>query len=189
MPTLAAIEEHFEEFKRCHLDVKDRKAAASRTSVKGGSAFPDTTSVFRDKRRLFLLEQGQFGIGHQDVEFGDQVCIVPDGWRMPLILRGVEGRDGYCQLMGEAFVDGIMYDEALGLMEERDETWEQVWIVWGEDWPLTMLCVYLRGKDMTGTSVSFPRGYTETTVDKKHKFCVVSMLRCMRLRGGTSTVS
>ncbi|KAK4494457.1 hypothetical protein PRZ48_014755 [Zasmidium cellare] len=129
MPTLAAIEEHFEKFVHRHPDSKDRKAAASTVVVEGGSAFPTTVSVLQDKRRLFLLAQGQFGIGHQDIEVGDRICIVPDGLRMSVILREAEGRHGDCQLIGEAFVDGIMYGEALGLMGERGETWEKVWIV------------------------------------------------------------
>jgi hypothetical protein len=38
-------------------------------------------------RRLFLLDNGEIGIGNDEVQPGDTLCIVADGGRTPFVLR------------------------------------------------------------------------------------------------------
>jgi hypothetical protein len=86
------------------------------------------------ERVFFTTETGMMGLGPLDIEGGDLVCIFP-GYYMPLILRRASidlqgntiqliqleaGKEHFgCIYFGAAFVQGIMYGEALGLCEER----------------------------------------------------------------------
>jgi hypothetical protein len=64
-------------------------------------------------RRFFVSSSKAMGIAAQEVIEGDIVCI-PLGCCHPIILRRV--KDHYINL-GEAFVDGYMYGEAMDLLE------------------------------------------------------------------------
>jgi hypothetical protein len=86
------------------------------------------------ERSFFTTETGMTGTGPPNIEAGDLVCIFP-GVPMPVILRRANkdlqdntiqliqleaGKEHIgCTFFGAAFVQGIMYGEALGLREER----------------------------------------------------------------------
>jgi hypothetical protein len=61
------------------------------------------------------------GIASEAIEEGDLVCISL-GCCHPVILRKVE--DHYINL-GEAYVDGYMYGEAMGMLEREELKSEQ----------------------------------------------------------------
>ena len=83
------------------------------------------SNLMRD-RKLFLLDTGEMGYGGYDVEPGDTCCIIADGGRTPSILRKVDGESGNnWRFIGEAYVRGIMYGEAVDQMEGEGKTWEK----------------------------------------------------------------
>jgi len=67
-------------------------------------------------RRFFISSSKAMGIATQEMIEGDIICI-PLGCCHPIILRRVE--DHYINL-GEAFVDGYMYGEAMDLLERGE---------------------------------------------------------------------
>jgi hypothetical protein len=62
-------------------------------------------------RRVFTTEKGFYGIGPQLMQPGD-VVAVPVGFKIPYILRPVEGTTTY-RLVGAAYVQGVMRGEVL----------------------------------------------------------------------------
>ncbi|GJC99865.1 heterokaryon incompatibility protein [Colletotrichum higginsianum] len=78
-------------------------------------------------RRPFLMDSGHLGLGGQSVEDGDGVWVV-SGCPSPLVLRempvsSVSGPFCY-QLVGEAYVHGIMHGEAV----DEGARWEDICI-------------------------------------------------------------
>ncbi|KAK0651147.1 heterokaryon incompatibility protein-domain-containing protein [Cercophora newfieldiana] len=69
--------------------------------------------AFRD-RRSFLGAKGFVGVGPLGMQVGDLVCILY-GASFPYILRESKGASGRQQLVGEAYCDGVMDGEALGM--------------------------------------------------------------------------
>jgi hypothetical protein len=67
-------------------------------------------------RRFFISSTGAMGLASQEVTKGDLICI-PLGCCHPVILRKVE--DHYINL-GEAYVDGYMYGEAMDMLERGE---------------------------------------------------------------------
>lgn len=63
-------------------------------------------------RRPFLTEEGFVGIGPAGIQEGGDVYILA-GASFPFILRESHKMGGYHEVVGEAFVDGIMDGEAL----------------------------------------------------------------------------
>ncbi|KAI1311478.1 heterokaryon incompatibility protein-domain-containing protein [Xylaria venustula] len=59
-------------------------------------------------RKLFLTEDGYFGLGPEIIKQGDLVCVL-SGLVMPIILRPMDR--GY-RVIGEAYIHGIMFGEA-----------------------------------------------------------------------------
>lgn len=58
-------------------------------------------------RRLFLLDTGEIGIGSEDVQPGDTLCIIADGARTPFVLRNASSETSNTwTLVGEAYVRG-----------------------------------------------------------------------------------
>ena len=74
-------------------------------------------SVIRacDGRRFFSTDGGRIGLGEPDTMPGDLICVFY-GARTPFILRRNENSTTY-RLIGETYVHGIMYGEALQLSE------------------------------------------------------------------------
>jgi len=72
--------------------------------------------------RPFTTTSGRFGYGREAVEEGDALCIFDGSTTARLIRRKDNGHHGgeVYQLVGEAFVHGVMYGEIeqLGIKEQ-----------------------------------------------------------------------
>lgn len=68
------------------------------------------------RRRLFYSKEGYFGVGPAVMQPGDIVCIL-FGAQVPFILRR---KDSRYQLVGESYVHGIMYGEAIKMLEDGE---------------------------------------------------------------------
>ena len=73
-----------------------------------------TVATGLQSRKLIFTTRGYIGIGPVDCQEGDVVCILP-GSTVPLILRPAESNtiDRIHYLIGDAYVHGIMYGEAV----------------------------------------------------------------------------
>ncbi|KAJ3454430.1 hypothetical protein MRS44_018324 [Fusarium solani] len=74
-------------------------------------------------KKGFTTRTGMIGLGKQDVEVGDVVCILLGG-DMPFILRQAEACGNniiYCKYIGQAYVHGIMDGQIMD--EGRDLEW------------------------------------------------------------------
>ena len=65
-----------------------------------------------NKRCFFETSRHYFGLGPQPMKPGDVICVVI-GASTPIVLRPVPGNDRIFQLLGDCYVHGIMYGEAL----------------------------------------------------------------------------
>jgi Heterokaryon incompatibility protein (HET) len=78
--------------------------------------FDDISEAFRiaySCRRLFRTKKNYLGIAAESLEAGDEVWILA-GAAVPLILRPAEnGENGERQVIGEAYIHGIMNGEAV----------------------------------------------------------------------------
>ncbi|KAK6215600.1 heterokaryon incompatibility protein [Colletotrichum tabaci] len=63
-------------------------------------------------RRPFLSGSGYVGLAPRHVQPGDKVVIFLGG-KTPYTVRDSTGTAGYCELVGEAYVHGIMFGEAM----------------------------------------------------------------------------
>ena len=72
--------------------------------------FENTAWKVCDRRRLFKMENGLYGIGPACMREGDIVVILSGG-ATPYILREI---DQYFHYMGEAYVRKIMNGELIG---------------------------------------------------------------------------
>lgn len=63
------------------------------------------------RRRVFLSSRGYYGLGQEMLRVGDTICLFPGG-DSPFLIR--EAGLGYCELIGETYVHGIMHGEYLG---------------------------------------------------------------------------
>lgn len=70
-------------------------------------------TAFRE-RRAFLTEGGYVGVGPVGMQEGD-IVVVLFGAYFPFVLREKEKELGYYELVGEAYCDGVMDAEALGM--------------------------------------------------------------------------
>ncbi|KAM3087036.1 Ubiquitin-like protein [Clarireedia jacksonii] len=66
--------------------------------------------------RFITTQRGLCGIASNLVRAGDRVCVFSGG-SVPFIVRVSDTRDGMFRLVGESYVDGIMYGEALGFSD------------------------------------------------------------------------
>ncbi|KAM3067208.1 hypothetical protein ACMFMF_009708 [Clarireedia jacksonii] len=64
-------------------------------------------------RRFFLTDRNQMGMAPQETEEGD-VVVIPLGCSGPVVLRLCDGR---YRVVGECYVDGVMYGEVMENME------------------------------------------------------------------------
>ena len=63
-------------------------------------------------RRFFETSQHYLGIGPQSMQMGDVICIL-FGASTPVVLRPLPGTDGLYQFLGDCYVHGVMFGEAL----------------------------------------------------------------------------
>ncbi len=66
-------------------------------------------------RRLFRTDAQRFGIGHEALRIEDEIWLLA-GAQVPFILR--RRPDGKFTLIGEAYVDGMMYGELWPAMKK-----------------------------------------------------------------------
>lgn len=78
-------------------------------------------------RRTFLLSDGRLGLGGQSIQPGDDVCLVADGARTPFVLRRLCEDQGQMRLISDAFVEGVMFGEAV--QGSEGEPWREVCII------------------------------------------------------------
>lgn len=65
------------------------------------------------ERCVFMTNRGYVGLGPRTARAGDRVCIL-EGGRVPYLFRQVPGKDeNTVTFVGDAYVHGIMYGEAL----------------------------------------------------------------------------
>ncbi|RYP50593.1 hypothetical protein DL768_003918 [Monosporascus sp. mg162] len=105
-----------------HLSYEDRQLAEVKMRMEKNNAFKkspehSTYDLLMDafkERRSFLGAEGFVGVGPLGVQAGDVICVFYGG-SFPYVLREVEtgGTWGTYKLVGEAYCDGIMDDEAL----------------------------------------------------------------------------
>lgn len=72
-------------------------------------------------RRFFITSRGYLGSGPADMKDDDQVCILMGG-KPPFILRDSQDHPGCYELIGHAYIHGIMHGEALGYLDAHAET-------------------------------------------------------------------
>ena len=71
-------------------------------------------------RRLYVTEDNKYlGLGPTSLRVGDSVWIIP-GVGGPFVLRACEGGIGGFELIGETYVHGVMYGEAVEGVREED---------------------------------------------------------------------
>lgn len=63
--------------------------------------------------------RASLGVGPDGMQIGDNVCILY-GLETPYIVRPV-GKQGHYKLIGECFVNGIMYGEAFDMALTEQE--------------------------------------------------------------------
>ncbi|KAJ5063185.1 heterokaryon incompatibility protein-domain-containing protein [Bipolaris maydis] len=62
------------------------------------------------RRKVFMTSQGYYGLGQESLHVGDSICLLLGG-DSPFIIR--EAGNGYCELIGESYVHGLMHGEFL----------------------------------------------------------------------------
>lgn len=67
-------------------------------------------SLISAQRRLFISSRGYYGLGDESLQAGDVVCLLFGG-DSPFLSR--ETDEGRYELVGEAYVHGIMHGEFL----------------------------------------------------------------------------
>ena len=80
------------------------------------------------KRRLFRTSNGFLGLGSESLRVADEV-VTATGSDVPLILRPVAGKPKTFQFVGAAYIHGIIHGEALELLFETDESFEDIVLV------------------------------------------------------------
>lgn len=63
-------------------------------------------------RSIFVTERGMLGVGPKNVQQGDLVCVLFGG-DVPFILREMDRGERLNILVGDAYVQGLMYGEAV----------------------------------------------------------------------------
>lgn len=80
-------------------------------------AFNSHAGIWASRRRLVLTTSGRYALSSQMTETGDICCIV-SGMDVPVVLRPLAEANSY-QLVGEAFVFGMMHGEIKNCMEQN----------------------------------------------------------------------
>ena len=77
-------------------------------------------------RRFFATRGGRIGLGSSGTQVGDELCVL---WYCPTpyLLRSEPGSSDKL-LVGETYVHGLMYGQAIDMLE-REELTEQEWII------------------------------------------------------------
>lgn len=102
--------------------VLDVEVSSDGRKMSALETFKSQTHATLPDRRLGVTKRGYIGMFPGVVENGDGVFVVA-GAGVPFILRGVCGQEGrgegkmgqFYQLVGDAYVHGVMYGEVLGM--------------------------------------------------------------------------
>lgn len=86
-------------------------------------AFNDRIRRVLARRRIFLTSRNYLGIAAESTDIGDEVWILPSQ-ATPFVMRPSENDDSLT-LIGEAYVDGIMYGEAMKWEGEDSLEWAE----------------------------------------------------------------
>lgn len=73
--------------------------------------------IQRPKNEHVQGDDDQFGLGPGCIETGDEIAIL-HGADFPVVLRKIEGREQRYKLIGDCYVDGVMFGEAVDWEEE-----------------------------------------------------------------------
>ncbi|KAF2108925.1 heterokaryon incompatibility protein-domain-containing protein [Lophiotrema nucula] len=79
------------------------------------------------RKAFFHTDSGYFGLGLKPTRVGDYVCILR-GCSVPLIVREQDG-NGRFEVVGQCYVWGAMYGEAIVRMSEKNQKWESLTFV------------------------------------------------------------
>ncbi len=93
-----------------HQITKDKSGGLARDNVGVAS------TTFMQDRRFFVSEVGLMGLAPARADKTDLICIIM-GCTNPMILRP---KDEYFEVIGEAFVHGLMYGEWMGNNPQRE---------------------------------------------------------------------
>jgi hypothetical protein len=74
-------------------------------------------------RAFFRTRDGRIGLGPPNLQVGDLVCIIRNTYT-PFIIRPRPGDSGHNELVGEAYVHGLMYGEVFDVVDE--DKWEAI---------------------------------------------------------------
>jgi hypothetical protein len=77
-----------------------------------GNRYYNALSRVSNNRRIFETSHHYFGIGPQSLRTGDLVCVIV-GAMTPVVLRPLPGSGGLHQLLGDCYLHGIMFGEAI----------------------------------------------------------------------------
>ncbi|XXH02351.1 40S ribosomal protein S30 [Hypoxylon texense] len=99
-----------------------RLTHGKRASKEVRQAFERSFKYTMFERRLFTTLRGFLGVGPSTVASRDRIVILK-GCRVPVVMRQ---KGQYWELIGECYVDGIMYGEALdgSLCDDQEPTWK-----------------------------------------------------------------
>lgn len=99
-------------YKKTHNHVQDKRQIEPEAKVMGITAFAQLVANSTISRRLFISkENGLLGLAPMDAKVGDRISLL-EGGSVPYILRPKAGRENEWQIIGGAYVHGIMDGEA-----------------------------------------------------------------------------
>lgn len=104
---------------------KTISAQANRDAAARGYAA--CLATYGRRRRFFATKGGKIGMGPSNAQVGDKVAVIfycPT----PYLLRPSNAHEGQWEFIGEAFVKGYMYGEALEMFDLR-EVDETQWVI------------------------------------------------------------
>jgi hypothetical protein len=113
----------WKQFLESAIEGKIQQTTPSEESIAYIGAMRDMHS-----RRAFLSKLGYVGLAPQTMILGDVICIFA-GAKYPYIIRKCPGDDQLFQLVGEAYVHGIMYGEVFQRGEFSEWDWVDVTLV------------------------------------------------------------
>jgi hypothetical protein len=90
-----------------------------RSHQQGGDKWHEIAVTRIARRAFFITEDERMGLGPGLAQVGDEVCVF-GGAPVPMVLRPVaQGNDGQHQVVGDAYVHGLMNGEAFQLHPDR----------------------------------------------------------------------
>lgn len=105
-------QKHDQDFQSFWQDIQACQGQASDNAIR--KAFLDSILHACQGRALFCTENGLFGLGPVSLRHGDDIFVLQSG-RVPLALRRCQNSCSMYTVVGECYVDGMMYGEAARL--------------------------------------------------------------------------